>query len=80
MNLSAKYVMKKFQDSAGLSLNDYIYEIRMQQAALLMTESNLPINKVAEQVGILNENYFYRLFKKKYGCTPRQFSSQNHKT
>lgn len=79
MNLTAKYVMKKFQDSAGISINDYIYEIRMQQAAILLTESNLPINKVAEQVGILNENYFYRLFKKKYGCTPRKYSQQNRK-
>lgn len=77
MNLTAKYVMKKFQASAGLSINDYIYEVRMQQAAILLTECDLPINKVAEQVGILNENYFYRLFKKKYGCTPRKYSSQN---
>lgn len=55
-------------------MNDYIYETRMRQAAVLLADKSLPVNKVAEQVGILNENYFYRLFKKMYGCTPRKFS------
>lgn len=77
LNLSAKYVMKKFQDSTGVSLNDYITEIRMRQAAAILKNSDLPISKVAEQVGILNENYFYKLFKKMYGCTPREFSAYN---
>lgn len=76
LGLTGKYVMKKFQDYTGSSLNDYIYMVRMRKAAQLLTSSNIPIGKVAEQVGILNENYFYKLFKKAYGCTPREFSSQ----
>ena len=74
LGLTSKYVMRKFQDYSGISLNDYIYETRMRQAAVLLADKSLPVNKVAEQVGILNENYFYRLFKKMYGCTPRKFS------
>lgn len=75
MKLSAKYVMKKFQDCSGISLTDYITDIRMRKAATILKNSNQAISKVAEQVGILNENYFYKLFKKTYGCTPREFSS-----
>lgn len=77
LGLSGKYVMKKFQDYTGGSLNDYIYKVRMRKAAQLLISSNTPISKIAEQVGIMNENYFYRLFKKAYGCTPREFSKQN---
>lgn len=77
LGLTGKYVMKKFQDYTGSSLNDYIYKVRMGKAAQLLVSSNTSISKVAEQVGILNENYFYRLFKKAYGCTPREYSNQN---
>ncbi|WP_373214207.1 helix-turn-helix domain-containing protein [Ruminococcus sp. 5_1_39BFAA] len=77
LGLTGKYVMKKFQDYTGGSLNDYIYKVRMRKAAQLLISSNTPISKIAEQVGIMNENYFYRLFKKAYGCTPREFSKQN---
>lgn len=75
MGLSGKYVMKKFQDYTGTSLNDYIYLKRMNKAAELLTSSNESISKIAEQIGIVNENYFYKLFKKAYGCTPREYSN-----
>ncbi|MBD5457333.1 MAG: helix-turn-helix transcriptional regulator [Lachnospiraceae bacterium] len=76
LGLTGKYVMKKFQDYTGCSLNDHIYKVRMRKAAQLLVSSNTPVSKVAEQVGILNENYFYKLFKKAYGCTPRDFSNK----
>lgn len=80
LGLTGKYVMKKFQDYTGGSLNDYIYKVRMRKAAQLLISSHTSISKVAEQVGILNENYFYRLFKKAYGCTPREYSNQNRQS
>ena len=71
-HLSSKYVMKRFLDYSGISLNDYIMEVRMHQAAVLLKNSDLSIGRIAASVGILNENYFYKLFKKFYGCTPRE--------
>lgn len=76
MNLSCRYIMKKFIQCTGISLNEYILDIRMKQAAYLLTHSKLPVNKIAENIGIENENYFYRLFKKVHGCTPREFSNR----
>ena len=77
MGLSGKYVMKKFQDYTGSSLTDFITSVRMRKAAELLTATNLSIGKISEQVGLPNENYFYRLFKKTYGCTPREYSARN---
>lgn len=76
MKMSGRYVMKKFKQCTGISLNEYILDIRMKQAAYLLTHSRLPVNKIAENIGIENDNYFYRLFKKVHGCTPREFSSR----
>ena len=68
--------MKKFKQCTGISLNEYILDIRMKQAAELLLHSKLPVNKISDNIGIENENYFYRLFKKVYGCTPREFSNR----
>ena len=73
LSLSPRYLSKKFRQCTDISLNDYILNYRMKQAAILLTDTNLSIKKVAESVGIVNENYFYQLFKKQFGCTPREF-------
>ncbi|MFR9232138.1 MAG: helix-turn-helix transcriptional regulator [Eisenbergiella massiliensis] len=73
MTLSPRSLSKKFKQCTDISVNDYILNYRMKQAAILLTDSNVSIKKVAESVGIINENYFYQLFKKQFGCTPREF-------
>ena len=73
VGMSNRYTMRKFKSLTGLSLNDYINDIRMKKAASLLLNTSSSINDIAEQVGIDNVNYFYKLFKKAYGCTPREF-------
>lgn len=74
-NMSSRYVLKKFKKCAGITLNEYILTVRMKQAAYFLTNSDMPVSQIAENIGICNENYFYRLFKKVYGCTPREFAT-----
>ena len=42
----------------------YLNEVRMREAARRLMESNLPVNQIAAQVGILDTNYFIKLFKR----------------
>jgi AraC-like DNA-binding protein len=76
LGMSNRYVMYKFMESTGKSLNDYIIEVRMHKAANLLRNTNLPVSKIAAQIGMGNGNYFYRLFKKVYNYTPREFSKK----
>jgi YesN/AraC family two-component response regulator len=73
---SNRYVMFKFMESVGKPLNEYIREVRMKKAANLLKNTDLPVNEIAEKIGIENENYFYKLFKKAYTITPREFSKK----
>lgn len=77
LGLSNRYVMYKFKECTSMSLNEYILNIRMRKAANLLQNTDLPINKIVTQVGIESDTYFYRLFKKVYHCTPREFSQQH---
>jgi AraC-like DNA-binding protein len=76
LGMSNRYVMYKFMESTGKSLNDYIVEVRMRKAANLLRNTSLPISKIAAQIGMGNDSYFYRLFKKMYNYTPREFSEK----
>jgi AraC-like DNA-binding protein len=73
---SNRYVMFKFMESIGKPLNEHIRDVRMKKAANLLKNTELPINEIASKIGIENENYFYKLFKKVYTVTPREFSKK----
>ena len=42
----------------------------MKKAVQLLEETKLPISQISEAIGILNTNYFYSVFKRKFGMTP----------
>lgn len=42
----------------------------MKKADSFCVRLSLPINQISEAIGIVNTNYFYSIFKKKYGMTP----------
>ena len=68
--LSSAYFGKIFATQIGYSFSDYLSNTRMKKAEQLLRETKLPINQISEAIGIVNTNYFYSIFKKKYGMTP----------
>ena len=46
---------------------------RIQRAKRMLSESKLPVIDVAANVGIEDQSYFSRLFKKETGMTPSAF-------
>ena len=53
----------------GLTLGQLRAKVRVKKAASLLADK-VPVQKVAEQVGILDPNYFARWFKQQTGATP----------
>ena len=45
----------------------------MNQARFLLQSTKMPIARVGEAVGIPNNQYFGKLFKKKTGSTPGEY-------
>ncbi|MBP3887145.1 MAG: helix-turn-helix domain-containing protein, partial [Cellulosilyticum sp.] len=45
----------------------------IEQAIRLLNTSNLSVQEIAERVGILELNYFSKLFKKKVGMSPTEY-------
>ncbi|MFV0274783.1 MAG: helix-turn-helix domain-containing protein [Lachnospirales bacterium] len=73
--LSTVYLGKIFKTIANTSISDFINLTRLEKAKELISSTDKPIARISEEVGISNSNYFYTLFKKKYGMTPTEYRS-----
>lgn len=70
MNVNASYLSAAFKKECGETLTEYVNRKRMETAAFILSHSDKQIQSVAEECGILDANYFIKLFKKQYGMTP----------
>ena len=71
--LSPNYMGKLFRERTGYYLNEYILDVRMNQAKKLLMSTTNPIADIASEVGIGSSSYFTLLFKKFYKKTPKEF-------
>lgn len=73
MNVNASYLSDTFKHECGETLTAYVNRRRMEAAAYLLSHSETNVGAVAEACGVLDVNYFIKLFKKQYGVTPAQY-------
>lgn len=62
-----------FAKNFGLSPRNYVNKVRLEKAAILLETSALPVVEVARSVGLEDPVYFSRLFKEKYGTSPKNY-------
>ena len=75
--LSPDYLSKQFLQLMGVRPMEYVNRIRMERAQMLLITSDLPINQIAEQVGVFSNSYFSTLFKKHTLCTPDEYRKRH---
>jgi|GEM_PF-1244812 len=73
MKMSPEYVGKLFRKNNEISVAEYIHEVRLQHAVDCLENSSDTIDEIIEKCGFTNRGNFFRLFKKKYGTTPREY-------
>ncbi len=56
-----------------MTYTDFINKKRVENAKKLLASTSLQIQTVAQHCGILDVNYFTKLFKKYTGMTPGKF-------
>ena len=67
------YLSTAFKRESGQTLTEYVHSQRTERAASLLRCTNMQIQDISASVGIMDINYFIRLFKKKYGITPTAY-------
>jgi two-component system, response regulator YesN len=73
-NISQPYLSRQFRTYKNLSFNDYITNLRINEAKKLMTEQpNMLLKDIAEIVGYQDQHYFSRIFKIVTGISPSDY-------
>lgn len=67
------YISHMFADSLKTTLPDYIHSLRMGDAAQLLTQTDLPVSRIALDLGFGSLRNFNRVFLKWHGVTPSQY-------
>ncbi len=73
LDISRSALFKKVKSLTGMAPVELLRDIRLRNAAKLLTTTQQRIKEVSYQVGISDVKYFTQCFKKKYGVTPGQY-------
>ena len=68
-----------FKQLFSTSVNEYIRDHKIEYAKNLLENSELNITEITYKIGINSRSYFSKLFKTKYGITPKQYIAQSRK-
>ena len=71
--------LRKFKQSTGATLIQYLIHLRITHAKMLLTSTAKSVLEISTEVGYDSVNYFIRVFKTYTGVTPLQFRLQNNK-
>lgn len=72
--VSTSTISNLFKNKLGVSFYHCVTQRRLIASKDLITR-NIPLERVAEQVGFNDYSAFYRAFKQEYGISPREFKT-----
>lgn len=78
VGMSRSVLYKKVQALTGLSVGDYIKQVRLQKAAALLKQKKLGIAEVAFSVGYSDRKYFSKEFRRQFGLSPTEYISREN--
>lgn len=70
------YVSRLLKKHTGSNFKELLQERKLQQAAYLLSQTTLSAEAIMDAIGYDNSSYFYRRFREKYGCSPKEYRSK----
>lgn len=74
------YLCRIFKKYIGITMTDYLNNVRLNYAILLLQTRTLSFAQIAEECGFNNISYFNRIFKERYNMTPSEFKKNCNKS
>lgn len=78
-NVSLSYLSQYFKDKTGITILDYITNLKINKSKELLLNSDLTLRDIADQMGYSNVSSFIRRFKQVTSMTPGEFKKNNLK-
>ena len=77
VGISRAQLHRKMKEMTGISTGDFIRNMRLEQAARLISEGKINVTQVAFAVGFNNQSHFSTVFKKHFGMTPSEYAQKS---
>ncbi len=75
IGFSKSQIWRKIKASTGKNTNEFIRDIRLQEAAKLIQKSKLTASEIAYRVGFSSPSYFNKCFHNHFGVTPGEYNN-----
>lgn len=79
LNYSPNYLSFVFSSQMGITFSDFINKVRIEKCKYLLTNTDLKIHEISEQIGYTQPQNFHRFFRTMVGTTPGKYRKL-HKT
>lgn len=76
-NISKQHLCRLFKKYHNCTALHYLHKLKINRIAVLLLETNLPINEIASNFSYQDSFYFSKVFKKYYGISPREYRRKN---
>ena len=73
MNMTQSTLYRKLKSLTGMSPNEFIRDVRIKKACMLLQRPDLQVSDVAYMVGFTDPKYFSLIFKKEKGMSPTKY-------
>lgn len=73
LNMSHSTLYRKIKGLSGISVNEFIRKVRMQQAEKLLLSGQYTVSEVAFRVGMSSMVYFRQCFREEFGKNPSEY-------
>ncbi|GGG73782.1 AraC family transcriptional regulator [Paenibacillus radicis (ex Gao et al. 2016)] len=77
LNYNGSYFAKLFKRGMGMTFTSYVQMRRMKRAAQLLLTVTWSVTEISGRVGFASPAQFYQLFRRHFGCSPKQFVSRH---
>lgn len=75
---SVSNLCRTFKEGTGVTVLEYLQNLRITMAKRLIEKTNYSIATVAKLIGMEDESYFSRIFKREVGVSPNQYRKSGH--
>ncbi len=76
VNLSEPRFFEVFLKSVGMPPGRYLQQLRLRKAQELLLATDMQVKEIAQKTGYQDEFHFSRLFKKRFGISPKSYRRQ----
>lgn len=79
MNQSVTGLSRFIKKQSGMNFQQLLQQKRLNQAVFLLTTTNMTVEEIIFAVGYDNSSHFHRIFRERYGITPKKYRIERRK-